>query len=414
MIYPRQRLYDVNFRGFLKCLFLGTFNYLKKNETENQIVKKLKDLFSLHFGYKDIVPLPMGRIACYLAVKNSITNTKKKILICPFTIFDMINMIHLAGGIPQFADSAINSPHMCYEDLKLKIKKDTAAVLITNYHNVNPNLEKIYKFCKLNKIKIIEDCAISIGHRRSNNYPDFAIFSFGLFKFISCFYGGGIYVKSKSIRKSIEHEVKEWPKTGILDVMPAFLKGVKFNFLTKLSIFNIFTFPIFKIGFLNNISFIKKMAVNDPDPFFRKEMSSMMKKRLSIFQLREIIRQIPSVKKNLYLRLYNTKYYHKKLKKSINKGSPNIINIKKDCYLNFPLLVKNKSIYNKLMKNNFDASKYYYRNCADLEIFSRYSKNKLNNLNNYVDQVIILPNYSSLPKKYLDKLIKFLNININF
>ena len=66
------------------------------------------------------------------------------------------------------------------------------------------------------------------------------------------------------------------------------------------------------------------------------------------------------------------------------------------------------------MINNFDTSRYYYRNCANLDIFKKFSKKKLKNLQNYVDQLIVCPNYSVLPRKYIVNLTKFINMNLKY
>ena len=409
MIFPRQKLYDLNFFGLFKCLIFNNLNKLNKNEKEIEIIKKLKKKFFILFGYRNLIPLSMGRMGCYFAVKYCVTEKKKKILICPFTIFDMINMIKLGGGIPVFIDSKKYSPHPTYEEIKSNITSDTAAIILTNYHNTNSEHKKIYKLCKLKKIKIIEDNAISIGNKRNSFYPDFAIFSFGLFKFISSFNGGGIYVKSKKISLQIENEINKWQHISRLDLFPVFLKGMKFKILTQIKIFNYFTFPIFKFGFLNNINFIKQMAKNDPNPFLRKKFSNNMKKKLSIFQLKEIIRQIPRVKKNRKVRLKNTNIFINKLKKNLKQNITRSIRYKYDCFLNFPLLIDKDNFYNDLMRNNIDASKYYYRNCASINFFKKYARKRLINLERYVDKIIILPTYPSLSKKYINTIIKYIN-----
>tara|TARA_Y100001958_G_C21220603_1_gene545945 strand:- start:862 stop:2097 length:1236 start_codon:yes stop_codon:yes gene_type:complete len=410
MIYPRQKLYDINFKSFFKCFILGDLNKLKKKETEKEIIKKLRRSFFKAFGFNNILPLSMGRVAFYLAIKNSIKKNKTKILLCPFTIFDMINMIHLAGGKPDFVDSNINTPHMNYNDLKLKLTKDVAAIVITHYHNFNPNLREIYLLCKRRGIKIIEDYAISLGSKRNLPVPDFAIFSFGLFKFISSLYGGALFIKSEKLRKKIQYDVNKWPKMSTSDLLPVYIKGIKFLIFTKFFIFKVFTFPIFKIGYLKNINFIKKMSVNDPNPFYRKKLSNLMKKKLSIFQLKEIIRQIPNAKKNRIQRLKTAKIYFKNIKNN-NVIKPKKIDKIKDCYLNYPIIVKDKKFYDKLMKNNYDASKYFYRNCSNLKIFRKFYTKKLINLQNFVDRSIILPNYSGLSSKYVKRFTKFINSN---
>ena len=56
-------------------------------------------------------------------------------------------------------------------------------------------------------------------------------------------------------------------------------------------------------------------------------------------------------------------------------------------------LQKRDKLLEYLVKCNRDLSYYFYRNCNDLEIFKLYKRNNLNNIENIVSQVILLPCY---------------------
>ena len=71
MIYPRQKLYDIKFINFLKELI------------SFKIDRSYKRRFPINFSHflktneENIVPLPMGRLSLYLAVKASISETRQ-------------------------------------------------------------------------------------------------------------------------------------------------------------------------------------------------------------------------------------------------------------------------------------------------------------------------------------------------
>ena len=191
MIFPRQQLYKINFLGYL-IDFFKKFFFKDSNQEYEKEKNNLQNNFFENFGLSEVIPTTAGRVAFYYAVKYSIDNNKNKIIVCPFTIFDMINMITLAGGKPLFIDSEPFKTNIDTEILENTIikNKDIAAILITHYHTLDRNFDKIKKLCKKYDLKIIEDCAISIGTKKSFEDSDFVIFSFGIFKFISSFVFG--------------------------------------------------------------------------------------------------------------------------------------------------------------------------------------------------------------------------------
>lgn len=405
MIYPRQKLYDIKFINFLKELLSFKINkHLNKDFEKN---------FSnfLTTNKEDIVPLPMGRLSLYLAVKASISENKRDVLMSPFTIYDMVNMVICAGGIPKFVDSS-SPPHLTLKDIKKHITSKTCLVLITHYHTSNKEVAWISKFLKKKKIFLIEDCAISLGAKISDTavglHGDFALYSFGIFKFISCYLGGALCVKDNVLRKKISVIVNSWEKMSAKILLPHFLKALKFHFLTRKLVFHFFTFRIFKFGYLRDISIIKNQAKNDPLPQIRCTLDKNYELKPTNYQKREWNRQISNINPDREKRLENAFIYYQKLKnnKDITISKPSRT---EDSFLNFPILSKQKNeLIKYLMKNNIDVSPYFYRICSDEIAFKKFAVN-CPNLRNYENQLIVLPNYPSLPKQEIHRITTVIN-----
>ena len=95
-----------------------------------------------------------------------------------------------------------------FEDLKKKISKKTKAVIIVHYSGyISENIFKIVKYLRRKKIKLIEDCAHSLGSSRNGvnagNFGDISCFSFYSTKNLTTGEGGMIICKNKKIFEKI-------------------------------------------------------------------------------------------------------------------------------------------------------------------------------------------------------------------
>ena len=404
MVYPRQKLYDISFKKFLFNIFS-----IDRGTNELSFIKNFSNFIGCN--EKNIITLSRGRMSIYLAIKSVITKEKNEVLMSPFTIFDIVNMVICAGGKPKFVDTSC-PPHLTINDIKKNITKKTCMVLVTHYHTANKEIDTISEFLKKKQIYLTEDCAISLGSKINNRhvglFGDFALFSFGIFKFISSFFGGVLIVKDEKLKKQIYKEVSGWKKMSLFQLFPSFLKASKFYFFTTNLVFRLITFRLFKFGYLRNLYFIKNLAINDPNPQLKEILDSDYKFNPSSFQISEWDRQLKNVLFDKDKRLQNAKKYYKKLyinnNVKITEPDDNT-----DTYLNYPIQVKNKQkliIY--LMKHNIDVSPYFYRVCSEEKIFKKYKTN-CPMIINYEKSLIMLPNYPSLPEKYIDRITNLIN-----
>ena len=113
--------------------------------------------------------------------------------------------------------------------------------------------------------------------------------------------------------------------------------------------------------------------------------------------------QFQFVELNLEKRNQKARLYFEGLNDIHEIQVPNIIQNSIEPFVNFPILYKKRDeLLKYLIRCNRDLSFYFYRNCNDLEIFKFYKKNNLNNIEDIVSQVILLPCYP----KYSDQEIK--------
>ena len=159
MVYPRQILYVKNI-----------LSYFKINKKNKNNIKKFQKIFEKKFKTKKVIPIGMGRVGIYLACNQISKKNKDEIVLSPFTIFDVVNMILCSKSKPVFCDIEKNSNHLSLSKLKSKINKKTAAIIVTHYETINPEIKKIYYFCRKRKIYLINDLAIALDSRLDKNY----------------------------------------------------------------------------------------------------------------------------------------------------------------------------------------------------------------------------------------------------
>ena len=303
---PRQKIYNFSpLRNLIDFLTLGLLNF-------NQQIK-LKNYLTEFFNTENILCLNRGRIGTYLAVKVSITKKKKKVILSPFTIFDVVNMVLCAGGTPVFSDVEKKSITINLKNIMKVYDNDVAAIIITHTHLINTEIEKIVNFAREKNIILIEDCAISFG-TKINKKPigtigDISFFSFGIFKFISSLNGGMILAKNNKIFKSICKEHETFKKLDYKIILKNYFKSLFISISTNNIIFKYFSSLVIRFGYINNIKLINNFSKNDPNPFLQKELPSSYKKKISNSQCARILKQLPFYYRDFNLRIRNAKLY---------------------------------------------------------------------------------------------------------
>jgi|688.fasta_scaffold03718_15 perosamine synthetase len=397
---PKQIIYPISYTKIFFSIFSinnPTVNFLKK-------IKKI-----IYHKNKNFFLLGRARSGILIAVKEAISVEKKFILLSPFTIPDVVNLVLMAGGIPKFFDYKKESLDICNFSLLDSVHKNKtkiAAVIITHYQFNQINYKKICSICKKYNIRIIEDCAISIsgksGKYQISSFADFAIYSFSSFKFLNYFWGG-LLSYNKKYQPYVD-TYRNWKELSFFYYIPQIVKTIKFQILTSNFIFKFLTINLLKKNF-NKKQFLDKIPKES-----KFSLDSTYFSRLPEIAIKEISRKIDNYKNNLSHRREISLVYYKFLRNiSISKNSDLINRISNGecgCYLILAKNVKHRTFVRRELANiNFDVGKFFYNNCSKISNFKNIV-GSTKNLDSLINRLIILPTHPRITKKYAELLSK--------
>jgi dTDP-4-amino-4,6-dideoxygalactose transaminase len=405
MILPRQKIYKFDFFLLIKSLLnLDFFSY------NNLIQKRLETKISKFTKINFCTLVPRGRVGLKIIlnfIKKKDLN-KNIVLMSPFTIFDVVNMVTSENLTPDFIDINKTDYSINFESLKKKINKKTLAVILTHYHIEPLEYKKIVTFCKNKNIYLVEDRAIAFRKAKKKeklNKKHFIFFSFSPFKFISTINLGAVVTDNLEFHNNINKYKKRFNNKNFLFMFLRIFFMLKFYIASRNSIFLIL-FNLIKISEILNISNFKNLLKNDPSPKnYKKSDERNYFLKLTKYQTYSAIYQINNKADSAHKeRLKRAKIYSKHLKNVKNVFYKKYAYSSKNCYLSFPILCQNRDqLYKHLLKNNLDTSKYFYRDCNQLKIFRKFNHHCPNT--KYIsDHILMLPVYPNYPTKNI-KLI---------
>ena len=182
--------------------------FKKKWIGQGEEVIKLENEFKKFINCKYALATNSGSAALHLAIAAFNFKKKKKILVNNLTFVSSANAILLNNLEPVLVDSDPNTLGFSLEDAKKKVDKNTVALLVVHYGGHPAEMEKITKFAKSKKLKVIEDCAHCLGGvykgRKLGNWGDAGCFSFEEKKIITSGDGGMITTNDKKLLKKIK------------------------------------------------------------------------------------------------------------------------------------------------------------------------------------------------------------------
>jgi perosamine synthetase len=145
--------------------------------------------------------------------------------------------VEYTGAKAVFADVHNFSGNLNLENIKKNVTKKTKGIILVHMSGAPCDLEKIIRFCKKKKIKILEDCAHALGTKYKNKHAgNFGVsgsFSFYPTKQLTTGEGGAVitndinfYNKIKKLKAfGIDKDIKDRKKQGDYDV-----KSLGFNY----------------------------------------------------------------------------------------------------------------------------------------------------------------------------------------
>ncbi len=165
-------------------------------------IKLFENKFAKYTGSKYSLSCSNGTIAIELALRSLGVKKNQEIIVPNITYAATINAILNVGALPVILDIQENSFGFNDSELKKNINHNTFAIIFVHLFGIPININK-YKFLKkYTNVKIIEDCAESLGakilNKHCGSFSDCSTFSFFSNKIITTGEGGMINFKKKS------------------------------------------------------------------------------------------------------------------------------------------------------------------------------------------------------------------------
>ena len=406
-----MRFFRINIYLSLRHFFSSFF--FSDTKIEKKIFKILKDIT----GKKEVIltsQLRTGFILTLQYLKKKYPN-KNEIILSSYNLAEMVNICRNLGLkiiFPKLDDN------LFFEEKSLtkKMNTKTLAVVTTNIFNTFSHLKKIKKICNNRNVQLIEDNAIYFGNFKilknkkifSGSFGDFSLNSFNIMKNISAMYGGSVATNDKDFLNFAKSQTQNYKNFPFLLFIKQCLIFLILKLIKTKIIYNLFFFNIIKNANNTNNKYVLGL-VYPSIKFEKKKIPNYYFTNVHMLAKKMIFLQLNDKKnfnKNHLLKKYNNIFYYKTLKKKNIKGvrllkyeDPNFQN-----YNDFPIVVKNKkSLVKYLFSKGIETKTIQYVDCQNI------FKYKKENLTEFENKILCLPNHRFISKKYIEFIVDSLN-----
>lgn len=391
---PRSRLYTTT-DAYIKGAAAGLFGLGYDGDGVSRFERALE---AMMLGCT-AVAVPMARVGIYLALKHLIRKGQKVIL-SPYTISDVVNMVLCAGGIPVFADveegGSCNIDANIVADL-LETEADIGAVLVTHFYGLVCNIAPIIKKCKEKGIPVIEDAAQAFGAtfqgEPAGSIADVGIFSFGLLKNVTGFFGGAVLTKDATLAHTIRADLQSFPLFSRTALLKKMIGGLTFDIATMSVIFDAGAYWLFRYTHFHDLDFFNNKFDTDRNPICYNSLPTRYCRRLSSAQADIIVPQFKRYKADAEERIAKAQIYHEKLADLPGIVIPPRRNDGSHIYIYFTIQCEDRDRLARFMTEKLrDVQISHHRNCASLSCFSAFYRD-CPNAEKAAQRLIYLPTY---------------------
>ncbi len=387
---PRYRLYDD----------LGTYLSIGREiasgrwKTGSACAELEKSLASL--GAPNAVLAPRARVAIHLAVKGLI-RPGQKVVLSPYTIADVVNMVVAAGGVPVFADIERETCNLDPAEIEKLVDADTGAVMVTHLHGLACDMDVIPRICAERGVALIEDAAQAFGARHAGrpvgSFGDAAVFSFGKYKNVNAFLGGVLLTRHAELARQARSTLAAFRLQDPRRYLGEVLHGLATDIATWPPLFRAFTFWVFRFAFLQELAILNRQVSFDNDPELRRELPEPYRRRMTPLQARLVLRQLARVDEHTRERVERARTYHEGLRDLRELMIAPLRTDFSHLYTYFPIQVDDRNaLLRHLMRRGRDVAGQHIKNCADFPAFSAWQRD-CPKARKTAGAVVLLPTY---------------------
>jgi perosamine synthetase len=403
---PRYRIYTrfASYFAMVKDLLQGRVN-------TGDDVGLLEEAIAKKFNIGHAVCVPMCRSGIFLTIKHTI-KPGQEVILSPYTIADVVNMVICAGGVPVFADIEANTCNIDPAQVVKLISQNTGAVLVTHLHGLAAPVKEIQKVCEKFAVPLIEDCAQAFGAavngQRVGTFGRAGVYSFGMYKNINTWYGGAVVSDDRQLIEKICGELssKNFQKTQF--ILKRLLQGLTTDLATLPMIFKFLTFWVFRFGFLHDIDWINKKVAVELDLSRIERIPEHYLARMTPHQARLALMQLGEIDEFNNVRVAKGQLYHQGLSNFTQLTLPPKVENGSHIFTYYPVRTEGRlRLLKWLMKNKRDVAAQHLKNCADLPAFKDFYRN-CPNARATAEELLILPTYPRYTDQDIQKNIQII------
>jgi perosamine synthetase len=404
---PKNRLHTrfSSYSLFLNQVLLGKFQ--KGSTAVKQFETQLKERFDAEHA----ICVYQCRLGLYFATKTLI-KPGQEVILSPYTLIDVINMVIFAGGKPVFADVDPETCNISPAEVERLINPNTGAVLITHLHGLCAEAHRIKAICDRANVALIEDTAQSFGTKAPNGefagtIGDVGVFSFEMHKNLPTWLGGVIITNRAEVAEQIRAELQTFSHPSIPGIAQKVKKGLMHDITMSPIIFQLLTYPIVRYAYLNEVEFInskvrRKPQVSQP----AKELPEIYKSQYTPFQARLGLSQLQNVDSDIKIKVENAHLYYEGLKDIEQLRLPPLRSDGSHAYLWFPIqYTEREDLLKYMYQQGRDIAAGHFTNTADSPRFAEFYRD-CPNCRTIEKELIFLPTYPRYPRQDIQKNIE--------
>jgi dTDP-4-amino-4,6-dideoxygalactose transaminase len=302
---PRYRLY-----GGLGLYARFAADYAAGWHRSDALVPAFEAELAARFGSAHAVMTSMARVALYDLVRFYV-RPGQRVLLSPYTIVDVVNMVVAAGAVPTFVDVDPTTGNLDPAALKRGIVPGCALVIVTHLHGVSADLHGVLEVARRAGLPMVEDAAQCMGAtvdgRAVGTHGDAGVFSFGSFKNINAHFGGVVLTQNASLAASLRDQQQARPlfdpshlrRKARESLASAMLLGPAFPL----------AYPVIRYGAVHEVEAINRATRIELSTDLRADLPGYYLGRFTDLQVRAAQAQLPLLDAHTRQRIATARAY---------------------------------------------------------------------------------------------------------
>ncbi len=355
------------------------------------------------------VCVPQNRVGIYLAVK-ALVGPGRRIVLSPYTLSDVVNMAVCAGAVPVFADIDRQTCNIDPDEIDRLIDDETDAVLVTHLHGCVADMERITEICRRRDVRLIEDAAQAFGSSlngvQAGAFSDAGVFSFGMFKNVTGFYGGMVVTRERSLAERMRAEMSSWPRQSTAGLGKRAFKAFATDIATYPPVFKLATYWIFRHAYLHGWEFFNRRITIEDDVRRKERIPPHYLVRMTAAQARMVLRSLAYVESDARRRTEAARIYDEGLRDLPELLLPPLVRDGSHTYTYYPLQSPHREqLIEHMVRCGRDVAVQHLRNCAELDAFRDFAR-PCPRASETARQTVLLSTYPRFPLREVERNVK--------